>query len=72
MVPKYRCPDGRTMAEKPEMADYADMQQTMERMNQIDILDGRTCPHTGCAGTVVRQDDGVVCGDCGRWLVRLY
>lgn len=60
------------MAEKPELADYADMQQTMERMNQFDVLDGRVCPHPDCDGTVARTEDGVTCGDCGRWLVRLY
>ena len=60
------------MAEKSELADYADMRQTMERVNQIDVLDGRTCPHPDCDGTVDRREDGVVCGACDRWLVRFY
>lgn len=60
------------MAGETELADYADMQRAMERTNQIDVLDGRTCPYPDCEGTVVREEEGSVCEDCDRWLLRFH
>lgn len=60
------------MQDQSEVADYADMRRTMDRLNPVDVLEGQTCPDPGCDGTVSRRDAGAVCGDCERWLLRFF
>lgn len=60
------------MIDGHDLADYADMRRAMRRVNQAGLLSGGTCPDPGCQGTPVWGESGVVCGECDRWIVRLF
>ena len=59
------------MSDERKLADYADMRRTMERVNRVHVLDGSTCPHPDCEGTIRKTGGNVACDTCGRLIASI-